>query len=99
MKSYDRLFQSGYFAQRRIWNLIALPFQREAMLLGNSVFIDDDEAYPISGRSVSIKRRYYREVEAFRTKRQRRGRCSPFAMEIVVDAYGSEERAMGGIII
>ncbi len=68
MKSYDRLFPNqDTLPKGGFGNLIALPFQREAMLKGNSVFIDDDGVpYPDQWTFLSsIKRRYYREVEAF----------------------------------
>lgn len=43
MKSYDRLFPNqDTLPKGGFGNLIALPFQKEAMLRGNSVFIDKD---------------------------------------------------------
>jgi hypothetical protein len=43
MKSYDRLFPNqDTLPKGGFGNLIALPFQREAMLRSNSVFIDKD---------------------------------------------------------
>lgn len=43
MKSYDRLFPNqDTMPKGGFGNLIALPFQKDAMNRGNSVFIDDD---------------------------------------------------------
>lgn len=48
MKSYDRIFPNqDTMPKGGYGNLIALPFQKEAMRRGNSVFIDDNGApYP-----------------------------------------------------
>jgi len=48
MKSYDRLFPNqDTLPKGGFGNLIALPFQKDAMSRGNSVFIDDNnEPYP-----------------------------------------------------
>lgn len=68
MKSYDRLFPNqDILPKGGFGNLIALPFQREAMLKGNSVFIDDDGMpYPDQWAFLSsVKRMSCRDVEAF----------------------------------
>ena len=68
MKSYDRLFPNqDTLPKGGFGNLIALPFQKEAMLRGNSVFIND-EGLPYSDQWAflsSVKRMCYREVETF----------------------------------
>ena len=67
MKSYDRLFPSqDTLPKGGFGNLIALPFQKEAMLKGNSLFIDDNgKPYPDQwGFLASIKKMSFKEVEA-----------------------------------
>ncbi len=68
MKSYDRLFPNqDTLPKGGFGNLIALPFQKETMLKGNSVFIND-HGLPYSDQWAflsSIKRMSYRDVENF----------------------------------
>ena len=66
MKSYDRLFPNqDTMPKGGFGNLIALPFQKEAMANGNSLFIDE-RGKPYSdqwGFLVSVKKMFYKEVE------------------------------------
>jgi len=66
MKSYDRLFPSqDTLPKGGFGNLIALPFQKEAMLHGNSLFIDE-HGKPYADQwefLTSIKKMSYPEVE------------------------------------
>jgi len=66
MKSYDRLFPSqDTLPKGGFGNLIALPFQKEAMLKGNSLFIDENgHPYPDQwGFLASIKKLSYKQVQ------------------------------------
>jgi len=68
MKSYDRIFPNqDTMPKGGYGNLIALPFQKEAMRRGNSVFIDDSgEPYPDQWAFLSsLGKMSYRDVEAF----------------------------------
>ncbi len=67
MKSYDRLFPSqDTLPKGGFGNLIALPFQKEAMANGNSLFIDrNGKPYADQWQSLlSIKKMSYTQVEA-----------------------------------
>ncbi len=66
MKSYDRLFPSqDTLPKGGFGNLIAPPFQKEAMANGNSLFIDEHgKPYPDQwGFLASVKKMSYKEVE------------------------------------
>jgi len=66
MKSYDRLFPSqDTLPKGGFGNLIALPFQKEAMLKGNSVFINDHgDPYPDQwGFLAALRKISFKEVE------------------------------------
>ncbi len=67
MKSYDRIFPNqDTMPKGGYGNLIALPFQKEALARGNSVFIDDDGVpYPDRWAFLSsVRKMSYRDVEA-----------------------------------
>jgi len=66
MKSYDRLFPSqDTLPKGGFGNLIALPFQKEAMANGNSLFIDrNGKPYADQWQFISsVKKMSYRQVE------------------------------------
>ncbi len=66
MKSYDRIFPNqDTMPKGGYGNLIALPFQKEALARGNSVFIDDDGVpYPDRWAFLSsVGKMSYRDVE------------------------------------
>lgn len=66
MKSYDRLFPSqDTLPKGGFGNLIALPFQKEAMVNGNSLFIDrNGKPYPDQWQFISsVKKMSYQQVE------------------------------------
>ncbi len=76
MKSYDRLFPNqDTMPKGGFGNLIALPFQKEAMANGNSLFIDAHGVpYPDQWAFLSsIKKMSYRDVEAFIEEASRAG--------------------------
>jgi len=67
MKSYDRLFPSqDTLPKGGFGNLIALPFQKEAVAKGNSLFINENgKPYADQwGFLASVKKMSYKEVEA-----------------------------------
>jgi superfamily II DNA or RNA helicase len=67
MKSYDRLFPSqDTLPKGGFGNLIALPFQKEAMANGNSLFIDrNGKPYGDQWQFISsLKKMSYQQVEA-----------------------------------
>lgn len=67
MESYDRIFPNqDTMPKGGYGNLIALPFQKEALSRGNSVFIDSDGVpYPDRWAFLSsIRKMSYRDVEA-----------------------------------
>ncbi|MBI4707711.1 MAG: DEAD/DEAH box helicase family protein, partial [Candidatus Omnitrophica bacterium] len=68
MKSYDRLFPNqDTLPKGGFGNLIALPFQKEAMRHGNSIFIDEN-GNPYTDQWVflsSIKRMSLMDIEQF----------------------------------
>lgn len=67
MKSYDRIFPNqDTMPKGGYGNLIALPFQKEAMRRGNSVFIDDNGTpHPDQWALLSsLGRMSFRDVEA-----------------------------------
>ena len=76
MKSYDRLFPNqDTMPKGGFGNLIALPFQKDAIANGNSLFID---AHGVPYRDQwaflsSIKKMSYRDVEAFIEEASRAG--------------------------
>lgn len=76
MKSYDRLFPNqDTMPKGGFGNLIALPFQKEAMARGNSVFIDKN-GNPYSdqwGFLAAIPKMSYRDVESFVDEASRTG--------------------------
>ena len=76
MKSYDRLFPNqDTMPKGGFGNLIALPFQREAMARGNSVFIDKN-GNPYSDQWAflsAIPKMSYRDVESFVDEASRNG--------------------------
>ena len=76
MKSYDRLFPNqDTMPKGGFGNLIALPFQKEAMVNGNSLFIDA-RGVPYSDQWAflsSVKKISYRDVEAFIEEASRAG--------------------------
>ncbi len=67
MKSYDRLFPNqDTLPKDGFGNLIALPFQKEAMINGNSLFIDEN-AIPYRDQwkfFATIRKVSFKEVEA-----------------------------------
>ena len=76
MKSYDRLFPNqDIMPKGGFGNLIALPFQKEAMTRGNSVFIDKNgNPYPDQwGFLAVILKMSYRDVESFVDEASRNG--------------------------
>ena len=76
MKSYDRLFPNqDTMPKGGFGNLIALPFQKEAMARGNSVFIDKSgNPYPDQwGFLAVIPKMSYRDVESFVDEASRAG--------------------------
>ncbi len=76
MKSYDRLFPNqDTLPKGGFGNLIALPFQKEAMQRGNSVFIDKDGVpYADQWAFLSIiKKMSFRDVESFVDEASRTG--------------------------
>ncbi|MBF0388391.1 MAG: DEAD/DEAH box helicase family protein [Candidatus Omnitrophica bacterium] len=76
MKSYDRLFPNqDTMPKGGFGNLIALPFQKEAMARGNSVFIDKKGSpYPDQwGFLAAIPKMSYRDVENFVDEASRNG--------------------------
>lgn len=77
MKSYDRLFPNqDTMPKGGFGNLIALPFQKEAVRNGNSVFIDAAGImYPDQWRYLaSIRKMSYREVQQIVDEGTRTGR-------------------------
>lgn len=67
MKSYDRLFPNqDTMPKGGFGNLIALPFQKEAMVNGNSLFIDrDGKPYPDQWVFLaSVKKMSCKDIEA-----------------------------------
>jgi len=85
MKSYDRLFPSqDTMPKGGFGNLIALPFQKEAVKSGNSVFIDSNGiSYQDQWRFlVEQKKMSFADVERVMKKTSKNGqilgiRCSP----------------------
>lgn len=76
MKSYDRLFPNqDTMPKGGFGNLIALPFQKDAMIGGNSLFIDaHGMPYPDQGTFLSsIKKMPIKDVEAFTDEASRAG--------------------------
>ncbi|MDP2913410.1 MAG: restriction endonuclease subunit R, partial [Candidatus Omnitrophota bacterium] len=66
MKSYDRLFPNqDTLPKGGFGNLIALPFQKDAVSRGNSVFIDDNnKPYPDQWKFLSnIRKMTLLEIE------------------------------------
>jgi superfamily II DNA or RNA helicase len=77
MKSYDRLFPNqDTLPKGGFGNLIALPFQKEAAKLGNSLFIDDNfKPYPDQWEFLSsIKKISVDEVERLANKAAAQGK-------------------------
>ncbi|MBI3617852.1 MAG: DEAD/DEAH box helicase family protein [Candidatus Omnitrophica bacterium] len=76
MKSYDRLFPNqDTMPKGGFGNLIALPFQKEAMVNGNSLFIDA-HGVPYSDQWTflsSVKKMSHRDVETFIEEASRTG--------------------------
>ncbi|MEK6563495.1 MAG: DEAD/DEAH box helicase family protein [Candidatus Omnitrophota bacterium] len=67
MKSYDRIFPNqDTIPKGGYGNLIAIPFQKEAMRRGNSVFIDDNGQPYLDqwAHLSSINKLSYRDIEA-----------------------------------
>lgn len=76
MKSYDRLFPNqDTLPKGGFGNLIALPFQKEAVRNGNSIFIDKNRS-PYAdqwGFLKSIRKMTYHEIQAIADKGMRIG--------------------------
>lgn len=76
MKSYDRLFPNqDTMPKGGFGNLIALPFQKDAMMRGNSLFIDA-QGTPYRNQWTflsSIKKMSFKEVEVFTDEASRAG--------------------------
>jgi len=76
MKSYDRLFPNqDTLPKGGFGNLIALPFQKEAVRNGNSVFIDENGVTHADhwGYLKSIRKMPYHEIQAIVDKGMRTG--------------------------
>ncbi|MBF0595346.1 MAG: hypothetical protein HQL22_10315 [Candidatus Omnitrophica bacterium] len=76
MKSYDRLFPNqDTMPKGGFGNLIALPFQKESMTRGNSLFIDKNGKPYLDqwGFLAAIKKMSYRDVESFVDEAARNG--------------------------
>ena len=84
MKSYDRLFPNqDTLPKGGFGNLIALPFQKEAMKRGNSVFIDEDcTPYNDQWKFLStVKKMTLHDVEKFSKEASGTGQVVSVAMD------------------